>query len=129
MEQAELLELQSNSRMLQRMYEVVKPDISIVIPTLDESKTIGAVLNTIRLQYPVEVLVLDASNDETALVAARYGARVVKQNGHGKGSALRQAFHGLDSDIVVMLDGDASMRPQEIPSQRGRLCQEIVRDR
>lgn len=106
-QQAELVELQ---------YETMKPEISIVIPTLDEAKTIGAVLNAIQLQYPWEVLVLDASNDETALVAAKSGARVVRQNGHGKGGALRQAFHGLDSDIIVMLDGDASMRPQEIPS-------------
>jgi glycosyltransferase involved in cell wall biosynthesis len=84
---------------------------------MNEVKTIGNVLSEIskHMQYPSEVLVVDASDDETPMVAAKFGARVLRQRGNGKGSALRQAFCALDSDIIVMIDGDASMRPEEIP--------------
>jgi glycosyltransferase involved in cell wall biosynthesis len=79
--------------------------------------TIGNVLKEIpkHAQYLSEVLVIDASDDETPLVAAKSGARVLRQRGEGKGSALRQAFCALHGDIIVMMDGDGCMQVQEIP--------------
>jgi hypothetical protein len=113
----EPIEFLNELRALDLQYGVMRPEVGILVPTMNEVKTIGNVLSEIskHMQYPSEVLVVDASDDETPMVAAKFGARVLRQRGNGKGSALRQAFCALDSDIIVMIDGDASMRPEEIP--------------
>ena len=67
------------------------------------------------LGFP-EILVIDGnSHDETVEVAKALGARVISQNGRGKGAALRQAFdnEGL-GDLVIMMDADGSMNPCEL---------------
>ena len=113
----ELIEFMSDPAGLHLLYEVMKPEIGVMIPTLNEVNTIGNVLKEIpkHVQYPSKVLVIDASDDETSLVARKYGAKVLRQRGQGKGNALRQAFCALGSDIVVMMDGDGCMQAEEIP--------------
>jgi len=113
----ELIDFMSDPRPLHLQYEVMKPEISVVVPTRNEVNTIGNVLKEIpkHVQYPSKVLVIDASDDETPLVAKKYGAKVLRQRGQGKGNALRQAFCAIDSDIVVMMDGDGCMQAEEIP--------------
>jgi hypothetical protein len=117
LERPELIDLIGDRRELHLQYEVIKPEIGVVIPTRNEMNTIGNVLEEIpkQVRYPSKVLVIDASDDKTSLVARKYGAKVLRQRGQGKGSALRQAFCALDSDIVVMMDGDGCMQAEEIP--------------
>lgn len=86
-----------------------------IIPTLNEEKTIGSIVERSFL-YVDNVLLIDGrSEDSTIDFAKNKGARIIFQNGRGKGSALKQAFDHVDSEIVVILDGDGSMRPMEIP--------------
>jgi glycosyltransferase involved in cell wall biosynthesis len=44
------------------------------------------------------------------------GARVIIQNGQGKGGALREAFENScpNGDVIVIMDADGSMAPEEI---------------
>jgi len=97
--------------------EAWKPDVTVVIPTLNEGKCIGSILREIpgHTRNLCAMLVVDASDDKTQEIAASLGARVLEQEGQGKGKALRQAFDAIDSDIIIMMDGDGSMKPQEIP--------------
>ena len=52
----------------------------------------------------------------TLITARRHrpDVRVVPQQGAGKGSALRTGFLAATGDIIVMMDADGSMLPQEI---------------
>jgi len=63
-------------------------------------------------------LVIDGnSRDNTAEFAQKFGAKILLQNGQGKGSGLREAFEKvLDADVIVMIDADGSMAPEELPS-------------
>jgi len=38
-----------------------------------------------------------------------------KQDGRGKGNAVQAGIKNATGDIVVMIDADGSMNPQEIP--------------
>ena len=40
---------------------------------------------------------------------------IVRQDGHGKGNAIKQGLALARGDIVVTMDADGSMRPEEIP--------------
>jgi glycosyltransferase (TIGR04182 family) len=92
-----------------------KEDVTILIPTLNEGKTISGLIKEFKsLGYP-DILVIDGnSTDDTILKAQNLGARVVVQSGIGKGQAISQAFHLLSSKYVVMIDGDGTYLPEEI---------------
>src|SRR5208337_3238285 len=64
-----------------------------------------------------EIVLVDNSTDDTPIVAAGLGARIITQAGEGKGDALRIGFanRSVSGDMILMMDADGSMRPQEIP--------------
>jgi glycosyltransferase involved in cell wall biosynthesis len=92
------------------------PTVSVVIPTLNEAKNIPWVLNRIP-SYVDEVIIVDGrSHDNTAGVAKaiREDVVIVEESRPGKGAALRAGFAAASCDVIVMLDADGSMDPQEI---------------
>jgi len=100
--------------------------LTVVIPTLNEEKSIADLIRELNKGGFLNILVIDGnSTDCTVQVARELGVNVIYQNGKGKGDALRQAFSydGLD-DWVVMIDADGSMNPREILSLLGPLGQE-----
>lgn len=89
--------------------------ISCIIPTLNEYLTIRQVIRDVKC-YVDEVIVVDGhSTDGTFETASKEGAHVFLQSGKGKGAALREAFTRVTGDIVIMMDGDGSMKAEEIP--------------
>jgi hypothetical protein len=99
-------------------WQVPNPHVTVLIPTRNEADTIGEVIDRLphHLTDPPQVLVVDASDDATPWVAMMDGARVIRQYGRGKGNAVRQILPAIESNIVLLMDGDGSMRPEEIPT-------------
>jgi dolichol-phosphate mannosyltransferase len=94
---------------------VSRPTVSVVIPTRNEEQTIEPVIARCR-SHADEIVVIDGhSTDATRDVATRLGARVVLDNGRGKGAALRQAIGLVRGDILVFIDADGSHDPDDIP--------------
>jgi glycosyltransferase involved in cell wall biosynthesis len=94
-----------------------KPRVTVVIPTRNESASIGLVLADLPASLITEVIVVDAnSTDGTPAIAAAAGARVINESQRGYGRAcLTGIASATDPDIVVFLDGDYSDRPAELP--------------
>ncbi|MEM4702229.1 MAG: glycosyltransferase, partial [Archaeoglobaceae archaeon] len=83
-------------------------NVTVVIPTLNEEKGIGGVVESFK-KMGFEVLVIDGrSKDRTREIAAEKGAKVLLQTGKGKGNAIAEAFKIVDSEILVLVDGDGS---------------------
>jgi glucosyl-3-phosphoglycerate synthase len=97
--------------------------VSVCIPCRDEAATIGSLVSVIRKELMDEagivdelIVLDDRSTDDSALVAAHAGARVVSiddvhaehGNGHGKGNALWATLLVSSGDIVVWCDGDVT---------------------
>lgn len=92
--------------------------VRVIIPTLNEVENIGDVIGRLKRIGCFDILIVDGhSEDGTAVYARKLGAKVIVQNGKGKGGALRQAFEDscLDSDVIVIMDADGSMAPEELP--------------
>ncbi len=93
------------------------PNVSVVIPTLNEAQNLPHVLPRIP-NWVHEVLLVDGnSTDGTCEIARqlRSDVRIITQRGRGKGDALRSGFKAATGQIIVMLDADGSTDPAEIP--------------
>lgn len=92
-----------------------KPTVSLVIPVKNEAENIAWVLERVE-DNVTEIILVDASTDATLTIARQHrpDIRVVPQEGVGKGSALRSGFLAASCDVIVMMDADGSMLPQEI---------------
>jgi glycosyltransferase involved in cell wall biosynthesis len=91
--------------------------IALIIPAHNEAAAIGAVLCAIPPHIVNSVIVVDnASTDGTGDVARAMGARVVREEQPGYGSACRAGLAAsAGHDIVVFLDGDRSDDPADLP--------------
>ncbi|MHA7240014.1 glycosyltransferase family 2 protein [Arthrobacter sp. TMS1-12-1] len=90
--------------------------MSVVIPTLNEAMNLPWVLRRMP-SYVDEVVIVDGrSVDYTVEVAKalRVDVVVVAEPRAGKGIAVRAGLAACSGDIIVMLDADGSMDPQEI---------------
>ncbi len=90
-------------------------DVCILIPTLNEAETIGEIIADFKREGFENIFVIDGnSTDSTREIAKRAGVKVEIQRGKGKGTAVRQAFELIDSEIIVMIDGDGTYSPSEV---------------
>ena len=94
---------------------MVDPDeVCVLVPTYNEAETVGTVVSGFRDEGFEHVLVVDGgSTDGTRDIASEEGARVIQQSGSGKGQAVREAMEYVDRPYVLMIDGDATYRPDE----------------
>ncbi len=89
-------------------------ELSVVLPCLNEAGTVGAcvvkALETLKtLRIAGEVIVVDnGSNDGSAEVARRAGARVVSEPRRGYGNALRHGVEEARGRVIIMADADES---------------------
>lgn len=92
------------------------PTVSLIIPVRNEARNIAWVLEQVADEVDEIILIDGNSTDATLVTAHRYrpDVKVLPQQGTGKGSALRTGFLAAEGDIVVMMDADGSMAPQEI---------------
>lgn len=100
-----------------------RPKVSLVIPTKNEVKNLPHVLPRIPAMVD-EIILVDANSTDGTVEMARQlcpDIRVVAQPGRGKGNALRAGFAAATGDIIVMIDADGSMAPEEIPAFVGLL--------
>ena len=108
--------------------------LAIIIPALNEEKTIGSVIERIPHNIAgidkVKVIVVnDGSTDSTANIARNHNAHVVSHESNlGVGAAfhtgLREALK-LGADVIVNIDADGQFNPEDID----KLIQPIIDNR
>lgn len=87
---------------------------SIVIAARNEEATIEQVLEATRPLTDDLVVVDGRSTDRTVALAEGFGARVVTDNGLGKGDAIRVGLDHVAHPITVFMDADGSHDPADI---------------
>jgi glycosyltransferase involved in cell wall biosynthesis len=94
------------------------PDVTVIIPTINEEAGIGQVLDSIPKdpKLKMEVLIIDTdSTDQTKAIAISKGARVLNEARRGYGRAYKTGFEYAEGDIIVTLDADCTYPAEEIP--------------
>lgn len=98
------------------------PNLTVVIPTLNEAATVGEIIDQCRMSTDDILMVDGHSTDGTVNIARHKGVRVVFDHQKGKGEAIRTVIPHIRRDITVFVDADGSHDPGDIPG----LIQPIV---
>ena len=92
--------------------------IAVIIPVLNEEKTLPLVLGDMPTDLVDEVVIVDnGSTDNTPQIAKEWGATVLHETKRGYGYPCLKGMEYLKSgktDIVVFVDGNYSDHPDEI---------------
>lgn len=87
--------------------------VTVVMPCLNEAAALPGVLGAIPTGW--SALVVDnGSTDDSAEIAARWGAQVVTESRPGYGAAVHAGIEAAQTPIVAVIDGDGSLDPAEL---------------
>ncbi len=90
--------------------------ISVIIPALNEEKTIRNVIRRARQNDLVtEIIVVDdQSTDNTVAEARKENVRIITSTNLGKGDSMREGMELATNEIVVFLDADIPNYSEDI---------------
>jgi glycosyltransferase involved in cell wall biosynthesis len=99
--------------------DVAEPELSIVIPALNEELTVGEFVDWCkqgleRAGVEGEILIVDSSDDSTAEIALSHGARVLKTPRRGLGRAYIDAIPYIRGRFVLMGVADCTYDFREL---------------
>lgn len=94
-------------------------EVSVIIPTMNEEGSIGAVIDEVRealVGWDVEILTVDTnSRDRTNEIAAAKGARVVPEPRRGYGRAYKTGLAAAAGEYILTLDADLTYPANRFP--------------
>ena len=102
-------------------------EVTLVIPCLNEEKTIGACIKKAQASFnrsklEGEIIVVDnGSSDRSVEISQKAGAVVIKEPAKGYGSALRRGIESAKGRYIVMGDGDNTYDFTEIDKFAAKL--------
>ncbi|HUL54518.1 MAG TPA: glycosyltransferase [Opitutaceae bacterium] len=99
--------------------------VSVIIPARNEAGNIeGAIRRTPAMGVWTELILVeghstDGTWQEIQRVQAACGdqrrIKTLQQSGEGKGNAVREGFAAAEGDILMILDADLTVPPEELP--------------
>ncbi|HXA81271.1 MAG TPA: glycosyltransferase [Opitutaceae bacterium] len=98
--------------------------VSVIIPARNEAGNIqAAVERTPELGAGTELIFVEGHSrdntwEEIQRIATAFPQRrikILRQSGKGKGNAVREGFAAATGDILMILDADLTMPPEELP--------------
>jgi dolichol-phosphate hexosyltransferase len=104
------------------MVNQVSSSYTVVVPARNEEDTIGEVLRSLSGMTDDLIVIDGRSSDRTMAIAKEYGARVIQDNGRGKGDAVRVGLANARHPITVFIDADGSHDPRDIPMLVGPIA-------
>jgi dolichol-phosphate mannosyltransferase len=94
---------------------MAKDQVSIVLPTLNESSAISQVIEEIKEEGYHSIIVVDGySTDMTDRIAFGNGVKLAYQHGIGKAGAVKTALEHEKKPYVLFMDGDGTYDPKDI---------------
>ncbi|MCI0543532.1 MAG: glycosyltransferase, partial [Actinobacteria bacterium] len=104
--------------------DLVDPVVSVVVPARNEAGHIRDILDRVpRMGVRTELIFVEGhSSDDTLRVIAEEvdsradpDVRYFQQPGVGKGDAVRHGFEAATGDVLMILDADMTVAPEELP--------------
>ena len=101
------------------------PSVSVVVPARNEAGNIEAIVQRLPRMGPADELIFveGGSRDDTwqriqevsARPDGRVSVQIARQDGKGKGDAVRKGFSLAKNEILMILDADLTVPPEDLP--------------
>lgn len=119
MQTSEKRDQEINLLLPDKSYSDENPEVSIVIPAVNEEITIGESVDWCKeglkkANVKGQILIVDSSTDKTAEIALAHGAEVLKTPKRGLGRAYIDAIPYIRGKYVLMGDADLTYDFREI---------------
>jgi SAM-dependent methyltransferase len=110
---------------------IENPRVTVLVPARNESGNIQAIFDRVpELEAGTDLIFVEGnSTDDTYDAIVRCiaanphrPARLFKQPGKGKGDAVRAGFDQANGDILMILDADMTVPPEDLP----RFCRALM---
>lgn len=102
-----------------------RPSVSVIVPARNESGNIDDIVRRVPKMGPNDELIFiegGSSDDTWARIQAAqlrqaqdYSIIAAQQDGKGKGDAVRKGFALARQDILMILDADLTVPPEDLP--------------
>ena len=112
------------ARPVRMSYNRLETKVSVIVTCRNERGNIEAALQRIpSMGSSTEIIFVEGGShdgtwDEILRVIKKYPDKkciALQQNGKGKGDAVRKGFAHAQGDILMILDGDLTVPPEELP--------------
>ena len=106
-----------------RVLSTRQPSLSVIVPCRNERGNIEAAVRRLPQIAPMQEIIFieghsqDGTLDEINRVIAAYPHLRIKaavQDGKGKGDAVRKGFDMAEGDLLMILDADLTMPPEDL---------------
>ena len=100
------------------------PRVSVIVPARNEAGNIPAVFaRTPQMGAGTELVFVEGHSSDDSYGAIErelaahphHNARLLRQSGRGKGDAVRLGFGAASGDILMILDADLTVPPEDLP--------------
>ncbi|MCX5815290.1 MAG: glycosyltransferase family 2 protein [Proteobacteria bacterium] len=102
-----------------------KLSVSVVVPARNEAGNIEAIIKRLPKMGPDDELIFvegnsidntwEVINNVCAKYTDKMNIKIAKQDGKGKGDAVRKGFMVASKDILMILDADMTVPPETLP--------------
>lgn len=109
---------------MSRKQEGRDPIVSVVIPVKDEAGNIPDIFRRVpEMGGGTELVFVEGHStdntyhviEETMALYPQRRCTLLRQSGSGKGDAVRRGFANAHGDILMILDGDLTVPPEDLP--------------
>lgn len=103
--------------------EPSEPSVSIIIPARNEAGNIPRFFNeSLRFGSKTEIIIVEGHSSDNTFETAKaeiekrsdWSARLFQQTGKGKADAVRLGFEKANGDVLMILDADLTVAPEEL---------------
>jgi SAM-dependent methyltransferase len=112
--------------LIARLQPHLKPHVtvSVVVPARNEEGNVPQIFNRLpQMGEGTELIFVEGhSTDRTYEAAEReiaahpgYTAKLLRQTGKGKGDAVRAGFADASGELLMILDADLTVKPEDLP--------------
>ena len=90
--------------------------ISVIIPALNEAKTIKEVIDLLNQSNLVDEIIVvdDKSLDKTVEISLKAGAKVITGTKLGKGASMKDGLLIAKNEVILFIDADITNYPQNL---------------
>lgn len=115
---------------VRRKAEVAEPTVSVIVPARNEAGNVEDIFRRVpEMGKATEIVFVEGhSRDDTCGAIERAmtkypgrRCRLLRQKGKGKGDAVRLGLASAEGDVLMILDADLTVAPEDLPRFYGAL--------